>query len=813
MAGLTMEQLQKMGAVPVAQTGVGFTLEQLQQQSIDPKEELYKKSAEINKPWFKAKPTDTSLMAGAKAAGNIIPSAYQLGKGIVSAVTSPVQTAKSVWNIAEGTGIYLGEKANEMLGRQSNISPEYTKKKDIAKEVGNALLDRYGSLDALSATATNDPFGFATDILGLVAGGEGLLAKVGIVSKVRTGEAISKVAQEATNIAKDTKNIAAEGARAISSTNTPAEALGQVLQGTPADIPKGKAALGAIEIKGIKKFSELGSKIDEKIKTLSSEVDTDLLKDKTIKRLDELKTELKTKAGNIVTDNYVEKALNHLDELYGKIGDIAKQADIKDLIVRAKNKGLTSYDINNIAREYGIEFGSKAFSKMGDALTSVNAQLYEKVRSGLKDVARSGISGKVAKEKDLLISNLYNTKRLIQKNIDAVAKLTQKAEKMGLGRQAIRAISKAADVFTLGGFRALRELFIQSNIGRKTMNWLDIEKALEKNLKIIEKAGDKIDSGWKPSSKTFNLLKGKGGLSIQDVSKKGSPTVGKTVVSKESPLIQEARKYKSAEEFVKAQTNAFHGTSYGEFDKFDIAKRGTGADETLGYGDYGNGFYFTKNKADAIGYSKAGSGNNPTVMNVSLRNKKPFDMEKAGNVDREMMKIAKEKGTNLVGLTDKDIANAYKRAGVSEKEYDLYRELSTSMDDNWGDWDIAEKLKNEGYDSLIAPNGEITIFDAENILTKSQLTDIWNKSQPLQEGVKKISVADRLKKIKHEELGTMSDFTDFVDGTYKLTAQEAKQLLGEVTSIAKRHGIKIPKTKESLANAFDKILEKLKYKK
>jgi hypothetical protein len=749
MAGLTMEQLQKMGAVPVAQTGVGFTLEQLQQQSIDPKEELYKKSAEINKPWFKAKPTDTPLMAGAKAAGNLIPSAYQLGKGIVSAVTSPVQTAKSVWNIAEGTGTYLGEKANEKLGRQSNTSPEDTQKKDIAKEVGNVLLDRYGSLDALSATATNDPFGFATDILGLVAGGEGLLAKAGIVSKVRTGEVISKVAQEATNIAKDTKNIAAEGARAISSTNTPAEALGQVLQGTPADIPKGKAALGAIETKGIKKFSELGSKIEEKIKTLSSEVDTELLKDKTIKRLDELKTELKTKAGNIVTDNYVEKALNHLDELYGKIGDIAKQADIKDLIVRAKNKGLTSYDINNIAREYGIEFGNKAFSKMGDALTSVNAQLYEKVRSGLKDVARSGISGKVAKEKDLLISNLYNTKRLIQKNIDAVAKLTQKAEKMGLGRQAIRAISKAADVFTLGGFRALRELFIQSNIGRKTMNWLDIEKALEKNLKIIEKAGDKIDSGWKPSSKTFNLLKGKGGLSIQDVSKKGSPAVGKTA----NPLIQEARKLYHVSDNPNLKINKDYQPKQGQL---------------------GKGLYVTK---DPEIWQGGQIGKRPYVYEIDASNLKIADNypsrteliewgSKNGYYKKDFLK--KPNGEYVLGSDGKPM-KIWQETPKAEK-------LMTYKDPMTGSKMSGleqEYLKSKGYDGVSAsysPDGEQSlIFNYDKVKLKP-------KSQPPQEGVKKSESVGLMRDAIRSDTKQYIKFLEKKLGDGKLSVEKYTQL-------------------------------------
>ena len=68
----------------------------------------------------------------------------------------------------------------------------------------------------------------------------------------------------------------------------------------------------------------------------------------------------------------------------------------------------------------------KAFSKLGEPLTSVNAKLFENTRKSLKDIARNTIKGDVAKQADELMSKLYNTKNLISKNVEAVAKLRQK---------------------------------------------------------------------------------------------------------------------------------------------------------------------------------------------------------------------------------------------------------------------------------------------------------------------------------------------------------------------------------------------------
>ena len=87
-------------------------------------------------------------------------------------------------------------------------------------------------------------------------------------------------------------------------------------------------------------------------------------------------------------------------------------------------------------------------------------------------------------------------------------------------------------------------------------------------------------------------------------------------VSKGEDLLREAKKYKSAEEFVKAQgKTVYHGTN-AKFDVFDKSKIG----EATGVGDWGDGFYFSDNEDVAKSFAKDAGGD--IVMEVSWKDLK-----------------------------------------------------------------------------------------------------------------------------------------------------------------------------------------------
>ncbi len=152
----------------------------------------------------------------------------------------------------------------------------------------------------------------------------------------------------------------------------------------------------------------------------------------------------------------------------------------------------------------------------------------------------------------------------------------------------------------------------------------------------------------------------------------------------EQALIEEAKKYKSVEEFVSKQKIVYHGTN-NKFNEFDIEKIGSERDA----GWYGKGLYFTNQK----GVAKQHGGNAIEAI-VDIKN--PYIIEK---VDVEPMRQYVEK----IGAEN-----------------------------------FTKELQEKGYDGVIikrpwyrAEGGqydEIVAFSPTQIKTKSQLTDIWKKA-------------------------------------------------------------------------------------
>jgi hypothetical protein len=308
------------------------------------------------------------------------------------------------------------------------------------------------------------------------------------------GPAIKGIAKETT---MDAVNL-------IKPKPTPEQALGQVLQGKSAeltkDYAKGKQALAAIDTSDVKTYSDLSKKIDTAIPDYARQVDTELLKDPKVYRLDELSTVQKTKGGTAVESNYVETSIENLAELYEKTGDAVKAGNMSELLDKAMTTGLTKKEVNDLARVYGSEF--KAFSPtVGTPLTSVSAQTYENVRSGLKEVARRGM-GETAKELDSTMSALYNTRRLIDKNVEAANRLRQKIDERGLGEKIGRGVLAALDIATLGTVKGAVLKLLPRGLGYKVKNFIDLEDSLVKNLKIINDELKMVDKKGSPIGPT-----------------------------------------------------------------------------------------------------------------------------------------------------------------------------------------------------------------------------------------------------------------------------------------------------------------------
>jgi hypothetical protein len=118
---------------------------------------------------FPAKTGEGAKSAGLKAIGNVIPSAFGLAKNLYTMARHPVDTAKGIGSAFVGAE---QQALNKIFNQK--VQTQDTQAFDTLV-VG--LKERYGSLENLQRTATNDPFGFGFDVLTLLQGGAGMAGK------------------------------------------------------------------------------------------------------------------------------------------------------------------------------------------------------------------------------------------------------------------------------------------------------------------------------------------------------------------------------------------------------------------------------------------------------------------------------------------------------------------------------------------------------------------------------------------------------------------------------------------------------------
>jgi hypothetical protein len=123
-----------------------------------------------------------------EALANVGTSAANFYKGLITAITNPVQTVSGALDVGAGALQNLLPKELVDLVNQIDNKPEAAKRAvDAANAVGGFYKDRYGSIDALKNTLATDPVGAAADLSTLFTGGASATARVApTTSKVLT---------------------------------------------------------------------------------------------------------------------------------------------------------------------------------------------------------------------------------------------------------------------------------------------------------------------------------------------------------------------------------------------------------------------------------------------------------------------------------------------------------------------------------------------------------------------------------------------------------------------------------------------------
>jgi len=246
---------------------------------------------------------------------------------------------------------------------------------------------------------------------------------------------------------------------------------------------------------------------------------------------------------------------------------------------------------------------------------------------------------------------------------------------------------------------------------------------------------------------------------------------------KKGDLLEEARKYKSAEEFVKAKVNSYHGTNT-EFDKFNLENIGKG-EGTDAFGNntniLGDGIYLSDNKQIAdvyaqgrvkkdfiTGYKDTGILGTPEpiykegIDDIVKKNKRIIESYVDGELlDAKTYKVNDE----LKELISKEIqkdgfskANADKFtnqaidfyrnnkkniSGAETGEFMYVLDKTIGVNNKEGLNAVNKYLASKGYSGIKYPSdlryegvqgNNYFIFDTNKIKTSKELTDIWNQA-------------------------------------------------------------------------------------
>ena len=519
----------------------------------------------------------------------------------------------------------------------------------------------------------------------------------------------------------------------------------RVIQGETKDIPLAEQAFKNIDLKGVKTRQELSTRLADAMENQMKLVDDQLSKDPRALSLDDYAVRAKNSAGQEVKTDVISNSLAHLEDFFTKSGDNVSASNVNLIKQKAVSEGLTHQEVNNIARMYSEEFGAKAFNKIGDPLTSVNAQMYQNTRNGLKQAARGGLGyGAEAQVADKLYSAMSNTKRLIDKGVEGVNKLEGRLKNRNLFEKLSYGATKVLNAITGGSLKAGVEALGVSNVGNKIDNWVGLEQSLAKDLKFIEKAnGIESESAlikfienyakkFKfPGDSAVDSVKNrlKSGYSENLANQRMKSTIKNTTpnnsniskslpktkkMSTSDPLLQEAKKYKSAEEFVNSATQKGIEPSsiMNPTIKMPESSLIPTNPEPL------------KSSISRIVYRGEG-GSNVSQGKSLLAEGRHFasDAEYPKGFGKVSEYILKP-NAKVLDLGESTFQEVSKKLGIPEKRYISPKELS-------------KIAKEKGYD-VIQYNGEYASsgkkfthsvdLTGDSYLTKSQLEEIWKKA-------------------------------------------------------------------------------------
>lgn len=402
------------------------------------------------------------------------------------------------------TGDVINKTTGQVLGEAAAVVPEVLQGGLLGKEAEIATAaDLSTGQKFLRGAKVAAPYGVVGGGAEAAAqgGGPGEVAKGAI-----TGGAIAGLTGGALDVGVGkissmlSKNVAADESK-ISS------AVGQILQGEEKDIAPGLRVLSEIDRSKVKTYEDLVDQLTKRATEVTRAQDELLGSDTSRFKLPKLSAESDV-GGTKLKHNYVNDALKQLDDFYKSTNDVEGAAKIKQFRQLASKEGLTSAEVNDLAKLHGQELN--AYNANNELASGLKKQSAENTRQGLKDTVRqiaqqTQKAGDRSKALDKKISEIIHTRDLAKELQAKVNALEQKIQKRSLGNQVGRAVGQVANFATRGAFKGFFDFFLERGQGLKTLNALDLEKKLSSNLRLLDKV-DQIINNAKPGENVLQLI-------------------------------------------------------------------------------------------------------------------------------------------------------------------------------------------------------------------------------------------------------------------------------------------------------------------
>lgn len=464
----------------------------------------------VKKMKFQSEADDRAFTSGLKFLGNLPQNTAQIWGDILTLVSDPVWTWKSIKDLAQAwvetwlNKVFSTEAAQNALRsvwvdewKLAWLREEWYFTKPELREISRVVgeeIDKLWEEWRVKELLVENP----ADVLLTLVGW------IGVAKNVAKSKNLTDLANKLDNIEKVVNPINIQ-AKAIQGTRTwvarakgklfPEKSLDDLIkqasQGWDKNIKSFQDSLEKIDTREIKTYKELSDSFSQKISELSKEQNK-ILPDEANLKIDDLTT---TKGER--TTNFVKNALDDIENVWNKETDL----DLLNFVdeFRAK-ENLSIKDINDLAKFYGSQFKDKSFfktwAKAWEQKSSVSAARFENTRKWLKDKSRDLLPDDTSKILDREMSKLFESRDLADDMANKVSNLQKKITDRGLLENVARSIWRAVDVASLWTIRGFFTSFLPSNIWNKVMNSIAIQESLAKNLKKIEqltKWAEKLD--------------------------------------------------------------------------------------------------------------------------------------------------------------------------------------------------------------------------------------------------------------------------------------------------------------------------------